>query len=70
MDKKRLTIVLDEYQSSCSDGCCLDYGTVTTINGVELPCHNQDAYTMIGQILEHLGYELDITYNYNRERVL
>ena len=70
MSKEKLVVVLDEYYDTCSDGCCTTYGTITTINGVELPCHNQDAYTMIGQILEHLGYELDITYIYNRERIL
>ena len=70
MKKERLTIVLDEYYETCGDGCCTTYGTVTTVNGVELPCHNQDAYTMISQLLEHLKYELDITYNYNKDRVL
>lgn len=42
-------------------GCCTNYGTITTVNGVELESHNQDSYTMIKQILEHLGYEVEIT---------
>jgi len=61
MEKPKLNIQLDEYWNKCSDGCCDYYGTITTINGVELECHNQDAYTMIKQILEHLGYDGKIT---------
>lgn len=37
-----LKINLTEYGYSCGDGCCYNYGTITTVNGVELPCHNQD----------------------------
>jgi len=63
MGKKTLKIDLQEYENSCGDGCCLDYGTVTTVNGVELPFHNQDIETILRQILEHLGYNVEINYN-------
>jgi len=59
---KKIKIQLDEYNAHCSDGCCLNYGTVTTVDGVELPLHNQDAPTMIVQILEHLGYEVELIF--------
>lgn len=55
-----LEIILNDYCHDCSDGCCTTYGTVTTINGVELDCHNQDAETIVKQILEHLGYKVNI----------
>jgi hypothetical protein len=62
-----LNIQLNEYNHQCGDGCCDIYGTITTINGVELSCHNQDTYTIVKQILEHLGYEVEITETYNGE---
>ena len=60
MDKK-LVISLDEYGYSCADGCCYNYGIVTTLNGEKLPVHNVDASTILKQVLEKLGYEVEIT---------
>ena len=65
MSKEKLTIILDEYDYKCSDGCCDHYGTVTTINGEELSCHNQDTATILSQVLEYLGYEVDIKETFN-----
>lgn len=62
MDKQQIKITLTEYGYSCGDGCCYNYGTITTVNGTELPCHNQDAPTIVRQILEHLGYEVDLEF--------
>lgn len=67
MSEKTLKIDLQEYENSCGDGCCLDYGTVTTVNGVELPFHNQDIPTILTQILEHLGYNVEINYSTDYE---
>lgn len=58
-----LKINLTEYGYSCGDGCCYNYGTITTVNGVELPFHNQDAVTILIQVLEHLGYKVEIEYS-------
>jgi hypothetical protein len=55
-----LNIKLTEYCHKCGDGCCTNYGTITEINGEELPCHNQDAETILKQVLEHLGYKVNI----------
>jgi hypothetical protein len=60
--KPILKIKLIDYEYSCGDGCCYNYGTITTVNDVELPCHNQDAGTILEQVLEHLGYEVEIFY--------
>ncbi|HRH58105.1 MAG TPA: hypothetical protein PLS10_10645 [Chitinophagales bacterium] len=58
--KEKLQISFNEYYHNCSDGCCTTYGTVTIVNGVELEFHNQDIETIVRQILEHLGYEVEI----------
>lgn len=67
--KTKIKITLDEYNTTCGDGCCTDYGTVTYVDGVEMPCHNQDTPTVVTQILEHLGYEVDIELLYNGEPI-
>lgn len=59
-EDKKLVISLDEYGYSCSDGCCYNYGIVTTLNGEELPSHNMDTSTILKQVLEKLGYEVEI----------
>ena len=63
----KLKIQLDEYYSSCGDGCCTNYGTKTTVNGKELPLRNQDVATILQQVLTELGYEADIIETYNKE---
>ena len=55
----KLNIKIEEYSYECGDGCCLNYGTITTVNDVKLPCHNQDTETIVKQILEHLGYAVN-----------
>jgi hypothetical protein len=65
----KLNIDLNEYSYKCGDGCCDNYGTITTINGVELECENQDAGTIVKQILEHLGYDVTVTLSYDGDTV-
>ena len=62
-----LKIELNEYWHKCADGCCDDYGTQVIVNGVEMPFHNQDAATILRQVLEHLGHEVEIIETYNDE---
>ena len=62
MKKTKLTITLEDYDYNCADGCCNNYGTITTCNGVQLECHNSDTKTIVQQILEHLGYDVEIKY--------
>lgn len=57
---KKLKISLHEYYYNCADGCCTNYGTVTTVNGEELTCHNQDTSTILKEVLKHLGYDVEI----------
>ena len=65
--KTKVRIELKEYNHHCGDGCCLDYGTVVVVDGVEMPFHNQDAETILDQVLKHLGYDVEIISTYNGE---
>ena len=69
MDKQKLNIDMHEYYYNCGDGCCTNYGTIIKVNGVELPSHNQDVYTILHNVLEFLGYEVEIneTFEGNNE---
>lgn len=57
---KNIKITFHDYEYTCGDGCCLNYGTITTVNGEELDFHNQDKETIIRGILEKLGYNVEI----------
>jgi hypothetical protein len=63
----KVVIELNEYCHTCGDGCCTDYGTQVVVNGVEMPAHNQDAKTILRQVMEHLGYEVEIIENYETD---
>jgi hypothetical protein len=56
-----LTINIHQYSYSSADGGSYNYGTITTLNGNELPCRNNDIESVIRQLLEHLGYNVEIT---------
>jgi len=58
--EKKIKIELEEYYYNCSDGCCTNFGTITKVDGIELHFHNQDTGTIIQQILEHIGYEVEL----------
>ena len=56
----KVKITFEEYESNCADGCCYDYGMITTVNGEELEFRNSDTETIVRGILEKLGYEVEI----------
>jgi len=58
--KEKLHIKLHDYYYTCGDGCCTNYGLIKTVNGVQMSSHNQDVYTVLKEVLEHLGYEVEI----------
>lgn len=62
MKSKKLIIELEDWDHTCGDGCCYTYGTNVKVNGVEMPLQNQDRETILQQVLEHLGYEVEIKY--------
>lgn len=63
-----IKIELNEYQHGCADGCCTTYGTITKVNGIEMQSHNQDVGSIVTQILEHLGYNVELIETYNDEQ--
>jgi len=67
MTEKKVKIELNEYCYDCADGCCTNYGTIVKVNGIEMPSHNQDAATIVSQILNHLGYKVELVETYNEE---
>lgn len=69
MAKEKLKIELDHYWHPCQDGCCDIYGTTTTVNGKELLYNNQDTATIVQQVLEHLGYDVEVIEKENGEEV-
>lgn len=63
--KEKLKIELKEYSYSCIDGCCHNYGTIVKVSGHEMPYRNQDTETILRQVLEHLGYDVEIDHTYD-----
>lgn len=60
--KPSVNIKLEDYHYKCGDGCCDEYGTVTTVNGTELDFRNTDREIILQGVLEHLGYNVKIEY--------
>ena len=64
VNKEKLKIDLIDWTYDCGDGCCINYGTTTKVNGVEMPLINQDVATILEMVLKHLGYEVEIEEHY------
>lgn len=63
----KVRIELEEYGYHCTDGCCYNYGTITKVNGKELDSHSQDVATILRQVLEELGHDVEIFETYPDE---
>lgn len=59
--KQKLKINLEEFHYTCGDGCCDMWGTIVTVNGIELPNREDDPGFILKSVLEHLGYDVEIT---------
>lgn len=58
-----IKVSFEDYEYKCSDGCCYDYGTIIKVNDTELPSNNyQDTGNSIEQVLNYLGYNVEIEY--------
>lgn len=60
MDKQKINITLEDYDCADCTTCYEEYGTIVTVDGVEMPYRNQDVKTILEQVLDHLGYEVNI----------
>lgn len=59
--KPRITVRFEEWEYTCRDGCCYEWGTTVYINGEQVTQFNAGApEANIIEILEHLGYEVEI----------
>lgn len=58
-----IKVSFEDYEYSCGDGCCHEYGTIVKVNETELPNHNyQDPGNAVKQVLNYLGYNVEIDY--------
>jgi hypothetical protein len=57
-DKKEVVITFTAWTSHCADGCCTDYGTELTVNGIkaESPYIGDNVAQSIEFVLQQLGY--------------
>lgn len=62
---KKVKIVLDEWDSTCGDGCCDTYGTTIYVDGVELDSSEQRSSVILEKVLEYLGYDVKVEETYN-----
>ncbi|WP_296683194.1 hypothetical protein [Flavobacterium sp.] len=70
-------ITIEEWDYTCTDGCCTDYGATIYLNGKELPhpnpeiIHNgyvgMDVGLSIEAVLKELGYEVEIENTYKND---
>jgi hypothetical protein len=56
-----LKIEIEDWDYNCGDGCCYEWGSTVTVNGVKLET-NGLADDFLRKVLEHLGYKIDIDY--------
>jgi hypothetical protein len=74
---KKVKITLEEWDYTCGDGCCTDYGTKIYLNGKELEHPDPEIYyngyvgdnvtTALQAVLKELGYEVEIEQTYYKE---
>jgi len=72
---KKIKITFKEWDYTCGDGCCYNYGSRLCINDEELEHPNpevwdngyvgEDVQTALHAVLKKLGYEVE----FNNERV-
>ena len=60
MSNKKLTVTLKPWYYTCSDGCCSEYGTTVTVNGISVTDNGDQDHVLLTAILNHLGYDVDI----------
>jgi len=63
MTPKEINISFEEWDYTCGDGCCYDYGITLKVGDVEINPyaeHNLE-YTIV-ELLKHLGYKVNVTH--------
>lgn len=68
MDNMKIKLTLVDWDYTCADGCCYDWGTDVFVNGEEVSTYQSSLEQTLRDVLEHLGYEVEIEYeDYNEE---
>lgn len=61
MEKKKVKVKFEDWDYECGDGCCYTSGRAVYIDGKHI--HNYaDGDQAIIEILQHLGYEVEVEY--------
>lgn len=58
--KDKVIIELEDWDHTCGDGCCYDWGTTIKVNGVTLEQDGDSVQGSLRAVLEHLGYTVEI----------
>lgn len=71
---KKIKITFENWNYTCGDGCCTDYGTKLYLNDKELEHPNtdiqdnsyvgEDVQTALHAVLKELGYEVEFKDTY------
>lgn len=62
MSKKKLKLTFEDWDYTCGDGCCYESGTTLKIDDVHVSDNVDCSQNAIIEVLQHLGYELEIDY--------
>jgi hypothetical protein len=66
MSKEKLKIVLSDWDYTCGDGCCHEWGVSCKINGESIDsiyfASSNDVANGLEVVLKHLGYEVEIDF--------
>lgn len=70
MSNKKLKLLLKDWNYTCGDGCCYEYGTIIEINGEEVRHPDDkllsnvylgnDVELALRSVLKYLGYEVEV----------
>ena len=66
MSKEKLKITLSDWDYTCGDGCCYEWGVSCKINGESIDSiyftSSNDVANGLEAVLKHLGYEVEIDF--------
>lgn len=58
--KEKLVIELEDWDHTCGDGCCYNWGVTIKVNGIELEQDGSSVQSALKGVLEHLDYDVEI----------
>lgn len=57
---RKIKIELHDYSHDCEDVCCTDCVTIVDVDGIEMPYRYQDTFTILDQVLNPVGYDVEV----------